>query len=79
MPGGSRQAVTVVIAKELRLSVNHANRALMASRRTRSASVAFFFIYLNDPSDHKKIPPHFVCISDSVSQVFSPVEYRILE
>jgi hypothetical protein len=51
----------------------------MASRRTRSASVAFFFIYLNDPSDHKKIPPHFVCISDSVSQVFSPVEYRILE
>ena len=78
MPGAVAQAVTVVIAKELRLSVNHANRALMASRRTRSASVAFFFIYLNDPSDHKN-SPHFVCISDSVSQVFSPVEYRILE
>ena len=73
------QSVTVIVAKELRLAVNHANRALMASRRTRSASVAFFFIYLNDPSDHKKIPPHFVCISDSVLQVFSPVEYRILE
>ena len=40
--------VTVILPKELRLSVHHADGTFVAGPGTKPAAVAFFFIYMND-------------------------------
>ena len=46
------QPVAVVVAQELRLSVHHADRALMARGGAGPAAVAAFLVDMNDPSFH---------------------------
>ena len=47
------QAVTVVIAQKLCLPVDHPNRALVAGCRAGTAAIAFFFLNLDDFSNHR--------------------------
>ncbi len=44
------KAVTVIVADQLRLSVDHRDRAFLAGRRACAAAVAFLFINFYDGS-----------------------------
>ena len=55
--------VAVVIADQLRLSVDHCNRTLMTGMRTEPASRTFFFLYLNNFSNHDGISFFFLFLN----------------
>ena len=46
------EAVAVVVAHELGLSVHEADGTLMAGSDTGTTAIAFFFVYMNDFTDH---------------------------
>ena len=50
------QAVAVVVADQLCLSIHHRNRALVAGAGAQAAAVAAFFIDRNNFADHRLIP-----------------------
>ena len=46
------EAVAVVVAHKLGLSVHEADGTLMAGSDTGTTAIAFFFVYMNDFTDH---------------------------
>ena len=50
------ESVAIIVAKKFCFSVHHADRAFVASRSARSATVTFFFVDMNDFSFHRLSP-----------------------